>query len=503
MKKLIESLKWADNNILHLLMGGFIFIVPLYPKFPIRIIDYTYIAVRAEDIYVALMVIVFVIQLLRRKVALNRALLKLIVYYWIAVFLAFLFGAYIQKTVIYKHLGFLHSARRIEYMIIFFIASSLIKSRKQFIRYMYLVIAVFGLTCIYGIGQKFAGWPAVSTMNPEFAKGHLLILTPEARVSSTFAGHYDLAAYLVFLIPIALGFYFYVGWKLVYLAVMLSVFVISLTASRVSATGAYPMSTAAFLLYNRKFKHFVIIGILTALTLFLSNNLIDRVLKTVQIKQLFVNEQTGEVVVPQKITSKELPAGTSYIAISIAPKQDNGVTDQLLKDKLLEEIRKEASQSKRLLSASEEAELLATRSAGLKSQNTVVTDISLSTRLQVEWPRAINAFLKNPVFGAGPSAITESTDNDYLRSIGEVGALGTLLFALILFNISKLIWIAANTTSGKMKILFLSYLFGLGGLLINAVMIDVFEASKVAYTFWMVSGLFIGAITAERKMETT
>ena len=498
MRKLIESLKWIDNNLLHLLMGGFVFIVPLYPKFPIRIIDYTYIAVRAEDIYIALMVIVFLLQLIRKKVVLNKKFLMPILYFWVAVFASFVFGAYIQKTVIYKHLGFLHSARRVEYMIIFTIATSIVTSRKIFTRYLYLIILTLGITCIYGIGQKFYGWPAIQTMNPEFAKGHLLLLTPEARVSSTFAGHYDLAAYLVFLIPIAIGFYLYLGWKITYLIVALAIFILSLTASRISAIGAYPTSTAAFLLINKKYKHFIIIGLITTFTLLFSSNLINRVLKTVQIKQLFVNEKTGEVVVPQKISSKELPAGTSYIAISTVPKNDNGMTDKLLKDKLLEEIRKEASQSHKLLSASEEASLLATRSAGLKSQNTVVTDISLSTRLQVEWPRAINAFIHNPVFGAGPSAITESTDNDYLRNIGEFGGLGFILFALILYKISIYIWDKTKKMDKKSKILYRGYLFGLAGLLINAGMIDVFEASKVAYTFWMVSGMFIGALESEK-----
>lgn len=495
MKKLIKSLQWIDNNIIKILLFGFIFIVPLYPKFPIKIVDYTYIAIRAEDFYIGLLVIVFLIQLLRQKIILNTKFIGLFILFWCAIFLSFAFNAYITKFVIYKHLGFLHAARRVEYMIIFFIATSCIKSRKDLIFYLYAVISTLALVCLYGIGQKFMGWPAVQTMNPEFAKGHLLTLTPEARVSSTFAGHYDLAAYLVLLIPISLGVYFYRKNRFIYPLIALAIFVLTLTASRISAFVSYPISITSFLIFSKKFKHLLIVALITALCMFVSRDLIQRVLKTVQIKQIFVNEKTGEVVVPQKITSKELPAGTAYIAISQAPSENQGVVDKLLKDKLLEEIYKEASQENKILTATEAANLLATRSAGLKSQNTIVADISFATRLQVEWPRALNALKTNPVLGTGPSSITESTDNDYLRWLGEFGLLGTLSFLYILYSIVLLVWKKTLKMAQNEKYLYYGFLFGMFGLLMNASYIDVFEASKVAYTFWMVSGLFVGSLS--------
>lgn len=494
MKKLIKSLQWIDENLIKILLFGFVFIIPLYPKFPIRIIDYTYIAIRAEDFYIGLLLIIFLVQILRRKILLNTKFLWLFILFWIAIFLSFAFNAFITKFVIYRHLGFLHAARRVEYMIVFFIASSTVKSRKDLIFFLNAIVAAFILVALYAMGQKFLGWPAVQTMNPEFAKGMLLTLTPEARVSSTFAGHYDLAAYLVLLIPVTVGLLFYYQKKLMYPILALAIFVLTLTASRISAFVAYPLSITSFLIFTRKFRHLIIIFIITALCMFISKDLIQRVMKTVQIKQIFVNDKTGEVVVPQKITSKELPAGTAYIAISRPPSENQGEVDKLLKDKLLEEIRKEASQSNKILTSSEEAKLLATRSAGLTSTNTIVADISFATRLQVEWPRAINAFLKNPVLGTGPSSITESTDNDYLRWIGEFGAFGTLTFLYILFSIVLFIWKHIQKLPENEKLLYLGFIFGLFGLMINASYIDVFEASKVAYTLWLVAGLFVGSI---------
>jgi hypothetical protein len=52
----------------------------------------------------------------------------------------------------------------------------------------------------------------------------------------------------------------------------------------------------------------------------------------------------------------------------------------------------------------------------------------------------------------------------------------------------------------KYQFLFYGCLFGIGALLINASYIDVFEASKVAYTFWMIMGIYVGVL-AWNKIE--
>ena len=64
----------------------------------------------------------------------------------------------------------------------------------------------------------------------------------------------------------------------------------------------------------------------------------------------------------------------------------------------------------------------------------VFEDRSVSIRLNVEWPRAIRAFSKNPLLGTGYSSITLATDNDFLRLLGEVGLVGALAFFLIFAN---------------------------------------------------------------------
>ena len=502
MNKLSRFLKFLDNNLIKILLSIFIFLVPLWPKLPIRMIDYTYIAIRLEDIYLVIMSIAFIIQIIRKKLKLNKTFLWLFVLYWLAVFASALWAIFIGKTVVLYHLALLHSLRRVEYMIVFFIASSIISNKKDFFLFLNLFIASVFIVSLYGLGQKYLGFPAVQTMNPEYAKGYILYLTPEARISATFAGHYDLASYLIFSIPIVLSFYFFFKKNYLYLLTfVLSLVVLIDTSSRISF-GAYVVSTIVFLFLIRKYLFTVFVIILTIGLMFISKDLGKRFFRTFQIKRILVNEKTGSVYVNQNITTKELPAGSFYVKLkdqtTEAPVAAN--TETFKKQIVQEQVMKVTSTGKKL-SNNEFDKLIASLSANLKGVNTIVSDISFATRIQVEWPRAIEAFGKNPVLGTGPSSITEATDNDFLRWLGEIGLLGTTLFMIILFSIIKNVLSKTSALVKENKLLSLGFVFGLIALLINATYIDVFEASKVAYTFWTVAGLFIGYSTLSSKIK--
>lgn len=500
MKKLLE---WLDNNLIKIFTIGYIFFITLDPKLPIKMINYTYIAIRADDLYVAFLAVLFIVQLLRRKIALRRELLVPILLYWAAVFASFLWGYFVQKTIIFKHLGLLHSLRRVEYMSMFFIFLSSIRSKKDFLFYLRAVILVIFVVGVYGIGQKFLGWPAVQTMNPEYAKGYLLVLDANARISSTFGGHYDLAAYLVFMIPLILAAFFYFKAKWWYFATFfVALFSLILTASRISY-GAYVVSTLLFLLAMRKFKMFFVVALLTVALTLTSGNLTSRLTRTFQQKQIFIDKTTGQTTVPRRLKPNELPVGDYVVnkqgVVSQAVDISSGVKlnekdASEAKANIRDQIREEAKRAGKTLSQAEEDALVEKEFKNLKVVTTVLPDISFATRLQVEWPRAINAFLKNPLLGKGPSSITEATDNDILRALGETGLFGTLSFAAILLLICKAMWDKARREPAPENILLWALVFSLFGLVINATYIDVFEASKIAYNFWMVAGLFMGYV---------
>lgn len=499
MEKLLKFLKIVDDNLVKFFLTVFIFFIPLWPKLPIKTINYTYIAFRYDDVYVALLVLIFLIQLIRKKITLNKSLIVPFIVFWVIVFISCIWNIYVSKTIVIPHLGFLNSLRRVEYMIVFFVASSVIKSKKDFFQLLGMFLTSVFLVVVYGFGQKFLNFPAVQTMNPEYSKGYLLYLTPDARLSSTFAGHYDLAAYLVFAIPVILSFYFSKNKRNFLFLFIGALLILIYTSSRISF-GAYFVATFAFLLFLRKYKFSIFILILTAALMLTTGELTKRFLQTFQVRRIFVNEQTGAVYIGQTITTKDLPSGSYYVKLNNQSTSGAPPVDiNIIKNQYLGEKIKEASAEGIVLTDKQKAEIVATISANLTPVNTVVSDISFATRLQIEWPRAIHAVFKNPLLGTGPSSITEATDNDFLRWLGETGLLGTIAFLNVLFLIAYSIWKKVEKAPFEEKVVGLGLIFGLIALLGNATYIDVFEASKVAYTFWTIAGLFIGYYSLSTK----
>jgi O-antigen ligase len=130
----------------------------------------------------------------------------------------------------------------------------------------------------------------------------------------------------------------------------------------------------------------------------------------------------------------------------------------------------------------------------------VINDVSIAIRYNVEWPRAIRAFLKNPILGTGYSSIDLATDNDYLRMLGETGLLGLTAFGLIFFQIGRVL---LKTFSVKDRLtstekIFVFGMFGaLAGTFVTAFLIDLFEASKFAIIFWLLLGCSVSLIKSK------
>lgn len=488
MKKLTNWFKQLDDNLVKILLTGFIFFVPLWPKLPFKMVNYTYVAIRYDDFYLAILVFVFLIQLIRKKVFLNKKFILPFVLFFSAVLASFLWNTFVSKTIVILNLGLLHSLRRVEYMILFFIASSVIKTQKDFWKLLSYFFASVLLVILYGLGQKFLNFPAVQTMNPEYAKGYILYLTPDSRISATFGGHYDLAIYLVMAIPLILSFYF-AKMRNFYLFLFIGALLILLYTSSRSSFIAYFVATVAFLLFIRKYKFLVFVLILTAGLMFTTGEITKRFLKTFQVRRILVDDRTGAVYIGQTITTKELPAGSFYVKLK---DQSTGGNLDKFRNQIVQEQVNLATISGELTTAKDTEKYVASLSANLRPVNTVVSDISLATRLQIEWPRAIDAFKKNPLLGSGPSSLTEATDGDYFRWLGEFGLFGTLAFLNILFLILKTIWLAIKKLSFEEKLIGYGFIFGFLALFINASYIDAFEASKVAYIFWTLAGLYIG-----------
>ena len=492
MKKLSNLLKKLDDNLAHFSLLAYIVLSSLLPKIPLQHVEYTYIKIRYDDLLPFVVGLIFLVQLVRRKVRLNKRFLIPVLLFWGAVFVSFLYGAFVQNTVVVTNLGLLHSLRRIQYMAISFIASSTVISEKRFFNYLKVYLGTLFVVCLYALGQKFLAFPSIQSMNPAYVDGRLLTLNPEDRLNSTFGGHFDLAAYITFSMPIILGFFFFTKKKQYFLLFILSLVILLYTAARSSFVG-YVVSITAFLLFLRKFKVYGLVLLLTAILLFVTGDMTKRFQQTFQVKTVFVNQQTGAENIDQKITVKNLPAGG--LKIPGSKRKDVEADPAKIRAVALEQAIEEARRKGRAMNMIEIQKRADQISKFIKPQKTVLCDISCATRLQLEWPRAIGAFMFNPIVGTGPSSITEATDNDFLRWLGEFGVLGTSLFIYLLFSINRFVTRAAKNTKKDMRYIYYGFGFGLLALLVNSLYVDVFEASKVAYNFWLVAGLYVGFIS--------
>lgn len=538
MKKILN---WIDHNLLTILSGLLIVVVPLYPKIPLADVLPGYIVrVRLDDILVGFAFACFIVQFLRKKAKLPPKILTgLVVGYLVIGFLSSLVAIFILHTIssnpnqILK-IGY-HWARRVEYFSVLFVIYSGIRSKKDI--KLFLSIAVLSLVgaILYGFGQKYLYWPAFSTMNREFSKGMRLYLTPQSRVMSTFGGHYDYAAYLM----MALGAVVPAMWIIKKLLGQIILGVIAfgtywsllLTASRASWGGFVAgLTVSAIVLalsYGWKWslRRYSWVMFVSIFMMFTIGDLSERFFQIVQSPatlhqiifwipegQLYQDmAHANDLVLRLQEIKRHLTEPQS------APPKNSVPTDELAQvatpsdtppqtSKPLPPDVTQAQDDIRTRAASESASATTSASTGGGySANALKYGLSVAIRLDALWPRAIEGFMRDPLLGSGYSTLTkstvdeftqaESTDNDYLRMLGETGLLGTLSFLGIL---GYLAYAGYRHTGDKNDLTTRLVSFGIigsiVGLLVNAATIDVFESSKVAYSLWILAAVGIWLI---------
>jgi len=479
MKKLSN---WFNEKILFIGVVVLLVFIPLYPKFPLFNIPNTYVAVRFEDLLVSFLVFFFLLKVVREKTNIFKGNInRLIIAYFVVGALSVINAIFITKVSV-PHLTFLHWFRRLEYMSLFFVVVASIKKIQDVKDYLISISFALVGVIVYGIGQKFFSFPVVSTMNEEFSKGYLLVLNEWARVSSTFAGHYDLGAYLVMILAIIIALIFAIDsiWKKI-LAVFLWIFalyLLILTAAQTSFV-AYLVSMIIVLSFLKKFIWIIPFVLISFILMFSSSELSQRYAATYKVNLSFLSgiytTKTGGIKEPTIVPTPTLVTEEETPAIVIKTPTITPTATVIKEKKYIDYSSTEPVDA---------VELTAYRSSKI--------------RFNVEWPRALRAFYKDPIIGTGFASITLATDNDYLRTLGETGFLGFLTLSLIflaLFIFSvKYIMVSHNKFG---KVMAVGFIGAMAGFLVNAVFIDVLESSKVAYTFWMFMGIMIGIIKLE------
>jgi len=456
---MLKPLKLPDS-LLKYGVAAAILTVLLYPKFPLIKLQGISVFIRLEDfVILAVFIIWFIksfnlrefLEKIARPTKIKEAKCKTCFYLdsftkAILLFFAFglvslFFGVFLASTVEAKT-AMLHWARRIEYISMLFIGVSAVKTKKDLYFFWKIIILAVIVAFLYGLGQRYGRIPIITTQNEEYSRGIALFWREGSHLVSTFAGHYDLASFLILVFPALYLFLFsrkdtlkkfipdtsiFVTRATIFIVVLMSLWLLTQTASRISLVSYLGSSVLALIIAGKK-KFIPFILVLSFVFASTSMNLVDRYLN-------FFDVYASEL-------PEELPTPTPLA---------------------------------------------------------IIEDRSTSIRLNVEWPRAIRAFTKNPLTGTGYSSITLATDNDYLRMLGEVGLLGFVSF-WVAFGFVILILLRNLKKPESPESLYIVGVFSaIPGMLLNMVFIDLLEASKFAIIFWLMIGFAVGIANLYEK----
>jgi hypothetical protein len=473
MQKLSQKFKII---LFWLVLTLFLFI-PLYQKFPLFEISKTFVSIRLEDFLILITFIIWGVYILISgdfKKLLYDNLTKLIALFVSLGLLSLFSAAYLTHT-IGLSLGLLHLLRRIEMIGLLLVGIWAVGGKRQLkVLLITASIALF-LVNFYAVGQKYFSFPAISTTNSELSKGKIFYLGQFDRVNSTFAGHYDLAIFLMMSIILTLSiFLFKVDtfktefvrkidkiFPFLWLGVLIifSMLILILTAARLSFAACVFGIIVLFIIL-KKWKYIVFSLILFALLLAYPSQLRNRLISTITIN---IGGQWS-----------------SYVAVN----------EEQAKRSLLNIPTLPAMGKKTPTQGAQAADIA-------PGEPIDTTDLaiyrSFEIRTKVEWPRAIRALTRNPFLGSGYSSIGLATDNDLLRLLGEVGIMGTVAFILIIWEITKRLISLYRNSSGFFRYYYAGIIAMLISFILNSLFIDVFEASKVASIFWLVLGISLGA----------
>lgn len=462
---------FKNININRILLSVLIVFIPLYPKFPLMTVRGTYVAIRLDDIIIASSILIWLIwQIKNHFPVFKYKITPLFIAYFIAIIVSTLNAILIYQSG-RSSILILNTFRRFEYISLFFITLDGIKTKKDFFYpYLFSLLALIGIA-LYGYGQKYFQFPVISTMNEEFSKGQLLQMNVWTRISSTFAGHYDLAAYLSLILIPVLSVALLIKNKslkiISFILFLIGFHLLTLTASRISIFAFWGSATLCLVLL-RKYLWVVPLTFLVIFSFFNSKDLNQRLLATVKI----FNVKTTSSLPSPAPTSLPSPAPTLIPVKGSVIAHVTPIPTVFRHQPLEEFIPVDAD-------------------AGVARSGEI--------RFNVEWPRAITAFRKNPLLGTGLGSITLATDNDYLRFLGESGILGFLTFSFIFIYlfIESLPFIIKRKTDfySQLPLIFLSVMICIWS---NAIFIDIFEASKVAYPIWVLMALYYQSLTLKK-----
>jgi hypothetical protein len=439
LRDTIRSNERVDVGFLALIAA--IVILPLYPKIGLVSISGTYIPVRIDDVVTLAVVAAWGLTLLReRRFPRVPAVAPFAIAWLVAGVIALVIGAGVIDTIGWGT-GALFWAKPIEYLFLGWAAFDLVNRPERLRLVLCAVFAAAAVVLAYALLERF-GWVAPA---PNYATD---VTARRGVLGSTMGDQHQMATYLGIVVLVGISVWSLVSRRLRVLGlagIVISAYVLGHAAGR---SEYFSLIICALpLVVRRSSRVPAAVLVLSLVTVFFLPPVVERTLETALLRP----DRAETQPTPRPEPGASLQPGAS--PTSSLPPID--VSDRV---------------------------------------GDLEADRSLEIRLRERWPMFFQLAMRDPLFGAGPSAATEAADGYYVRSFTEVGVVGTAAFLALIGSIVFWLWRVYRRAGPLPGSVALGLIGATAFIALVGVLIDTWVASRVMQLYWPL----IGAALATR-----
>lgn len=480
------------------LVLAYIAFVLVFPKISLIQLSNFATPVRLEDFLLLVLLALFAFKKNFLK-NFSRALLSpisILIISWLS--LMFVSTTY---NVVFNHLSvlsFLFVLRFIEYAALFYLGYAVAPSKKfrsvcfNVLIAVGILVSAWALLQIMGVAGGFGGGFYQYT----YIKG-------TDRAFASFSGPYELAGFLIVLIPITAAMFMVAKnrkSKFFYLAALVAaIMAMGFSGARFPVICAF-LAVLSLSLVRRELKYRLTVGVLALMTLlmpfFVSDTLVLRFQFLAGTFEGFRKEEAARQIWQEQEIQKELLSPVVEEEETAADKKAAISQEEVEKSlNLAGKVKKRISIFVAGVEEKRSAFVKRIEEKGfLLLEKLKETDPSLRWRLGETWPRAIAKVKSNPLLGGGMGSIGVGLDGEYATLLGETGLLGLAVFIILLKKI-----ITETLKKVRGDVLAFTLISITIGLAANAIFADIFRASKIAFLFWYLVGASLGLKEEEEE----
>ncbi len=437
--------KLSFGQIIYFLILGFVL---MFPKFNLINVPGTYIGIRAEDFMIALFLLVVFVKEMRKekkdrittKNASLRKISQVFSVFFILTVISTIFGA-INGYINVAH-GLLFCIRNLEYFLFIIVGIMFGKKYGKEDKLFHFIVWCLLIHVAIGFLQYFGVLGAL--------KDGAMVTSRGSRVWSTFNGPYEFSGFLTMVAPVCLYMF--------------------LEGKKVFFYGVAVLAALAGVLLSQSRSSLIVLAVLIGWLI---------------ARDFLKMAKYGK---ERKALARNVILILCMAVVTVTLAQGNTLMNRFASIKTSDIVESTKG-------AIEEVE--STTESGGKPPSTNVSaqagDTSYNIRIR-KWIALFNDFMESPVIGCGPSAASEAADGNYVRLLAESGVLGLTLWLVFIATILK-------NLDKKKKTTYIMVVYSTMALLMTAVFIDIFIASKIMMLYYILVGYNISGADEKKRIE--